>query len=118
MNRRVNSACAPCPVGLSAKDIALARLPLRDEALQLDCKLSCLSTLMMCTCFCQGGNTRIGAMRGHIFGTHFLREEKYRSLANAPEALCFLCWTGVGRIELAVRVYFSAVPAEALLIWY
>jgi len=69
-------------VGLSANTLLIARLPLRDGAFQVDCKLSCLSTLMMCTCFCQGRNTIQVRCEGIYSEPSSCLGEKYRSLGG------------------------------------
>ena len=87
-------------VGLSANTLLIARLPLRDGAFQVDCKLSCLSTLMMCTCFCQGRNTIQVRWGGHIFGTQFLPGRKIPVLGGSTGTRSGFCiWADYGRRE-------------------
>ena len=112
-------------VGLSANTLLMARLPLRDGAFQVDCKLSCLSTLMMCTCFCQGRNTIQVRWEGIYSEPNSCLGEKYRSLGG-PQGPALVSAFGPTTadvrgnrpIELAARGYFSAVFAGVLLIWY
>ena len=112
-------------VGLSANILLMARLPLRDRAFQVDCKLSCLSTLMMCTCFCQGRNTIQVRWEAIYSEPNSCLGEKYRSLGG-PQGPALVSAFGPTTadvrgnrpIELAARGYFSAVFAGVLLIWY
>ena len=111
--------------GLSANTLLMARLPLRDRAFQVDCKLSCLSTLMMCTCFCQGRNTIQVRCEGIYSEPSSCLGEKYRSLGGPQGSALASAFgpttadvRGNRPIELAARGYFSAVFAGVLLIWY
>ena len=108
-------------VGLSANTLLRARLPLRDGAFQVDCKLSCLCTLMMCTCFCQGRNTIQVRWEGIYSEPSFCLGKKYRSF-GAPQGSALVSVFGptkqAGGVELAAWGYLSAVLAEGLLIWY
>ena len=105
--------------------LLMVRLSPRDGAFQVDCKLSCLSTLMMCTCFCQGRNTIQVRCEGIYSEPSSCLGEKYRSLGG-PQGPALVSAFGPTTadvrgnrpIELAARGYFSAVFAGVLLIWY